>query len=113
MAVAADAPVNSSSPARTPRRGPGLSDVRGCGCLGDAQADPSGSLEIDNQLEPRRLFHRQIGRFRTLEDFDAEDRRAAIGGGIAPAVCDKPASIDELSRAVDRWQPNARSLGLR
>ena len=49
--------------------------------------------------------HRQIGRFRTLEDFVDEDRRAAIEVGIAHAVCDQSASIDELSRAVDRWQP--------
>lgn len=45
--------------------------------LRDRQTDLIGGFLIDHELEPHRLFHRQVGRLSSLQDF------VHVGGGAA------------------------------
>src|SRR5712692_9230089 len=62
--------------------------------LWDYEADGSRGLEVDHQLELRRLLERQIGGLGALEDLVDEDRRApAVLHGIR-TIGDQPAGLD-------------------
>jgi hypothetical protein len=51
--------------------------------LRNRQADLLRRLEIDHQLELRRLLHRQIGRLGSLQDF-------------VHVICDAPVAVREV-----------------
>ena len=46
------------------------------------QADLLGGFEIDHELELRRLLHRQIGRFGTLQNLVHIRSGAPVGFGL-------------------------------
>src|SRR5262249_8722790 len=59
----------------------------------DREAERFGGLEVDDQLELRRLLDGQVGRFCTFEDLVDLDRRAAPGLIDAVAVVHQPAGL--------------------
>src|SRR6266851_1189428 len=54
--------------------------------LGDREAEGLGGLEVDDQLERRRLLDRQVARLRTLEDL-------VDVGGSTPKVCPQAGTV--------------------
>src|SRR6188474_3078965 len=60
-----------------------------------------GSLQIDGQLELRRLLHRQVARFRTLEYLVDESRGSAPVPRIGGVVEHQSTGGDIFARAKD------------
>src|SRR5262245_15184241 len=66
------------------------------------EAERFGSLEVDSQLEDRRLLYRQIGWSFALQD------PASVNSGLAKERCrvnsiaDQAAGIDECASLMDR-----------
>src|SRR6266481_5259789 len=69
---------------------------------GDGEAERLGGVEIDDQLECRRLLDRQIGRLGALEDLPGVDAGLARDGSEAWSVADQAAGRSELAPLVDR-----------
>jgi hypothetical protein len=63
------------------------------------KAERSGSLEIDNELEPSRLLYRQIGRLSALEDAAGIAADVVINVGQICAVAHQTADFREFTRA--------------
>ena len=63
-----------------------------------------GGLEVDDQLEFGRLYHRQIGRFDALENFSDVDSGLAIPVDKVGCVTDKTTRFGEFAITVDRGQ---------
>ena len=61
-----------------------------------------GGLEIDDELEPRRLLDRQLPRICRAEDLADKGARAAVHRGCARPVREEAARLHELTGAVDR-----------
>src|SRR5262245_29385407 len=59
-----------------------------------------GGLEVDHQLEFRRLFNRQLGSLCSIENLDNERRRAPAQVRDIRAVRDQPAVIYKVPRLV-------------
>src|SRR5215472_3537741 len=69
----------------------------------DRQPQRAGGLEIDNQLEGRRLLDRQIGRLGALEYPSDVNAGLAIGSLAACSIADQAANGGEFALRVDRW----------
>jgi hypothetical protein len=64
----------------------------------DVEAKRSGSLEINNQRELRRLYHRQIGGLGAVQNSASVNPKLTIGSlpsSFAWAVVMQPRSIDQ------------------
>src|SRR5262249_12595457 len=59
---------------------------------------------VDDQLELRRLHHRQVGRLFAFENPPDVATAEAVGIGNARSVTDQPTSVGELAQIMDRWQ---------
>src|SRR5882762_7073894 len=70
----------------------------------DGEADGLGRLEVDDQLELRRLLDREIPRLRALEDLVDEESRAPEEIRVVRAVTDESTSLDPLLRPDDTGQ---------
>src|SRR5258708_32828605 len=73
--------------------------------LRDREAEGFGGLEVDDQLELRRLLDREIPRLRALEDLVDEESRAPEEIRVVRAVTDESTSLDPLLRPDDTRQP--------
>jgi hypothetical protein len=72
------------------------------------EAEPLCGLQIDNQLEFRRLLHRQIGRFRAGENPADIGPDLAINPSEACSIADQPAGSGEFTPLIDRRNGIAR-----
>src|SRR5262249_32085013 len=76
-----------------------------------SDAETLGGLEIDHQLELRRLLNGQVPRLGTLENLiDILDRSVHLVCVVHP-VGDKTAGIGKRLLPRDYWQPSLRSHG--
>ncbi len=66
------------------------------------QAERLGGLEIDDQLECRRLLDRQIGGLGALEDPSGVNADLAIDAGEARSIADQAAGRGEFAPLIDR-----------
>ena len=62
-------------------------------------------LDIDEELELRRLLHREIGGLGALQDFVHVRRDAPVAVREVRAVVHEPAGIYSFSDAMHRRQP--------
>jgi hypothetical protein len=69
---------------------------------GDGQAERLRGLEIDDQLEPGRLFDRQIGGFGARQNPTDIDPDPAKHDGEAGSIADQPAGRGEFAPLIDR-----------
>jgi hypothetical protein len=65
----------------------------------------SGSSEIDRQLEPDRLLHRQLAGLRALEDLVHVDRATPRQVGNARSVGEEATEVHEVAVDEHRGQP--------
>jgi hypothetical protein len=65
------------------------------------EAERPGGLEVDDQLEPRRLYHWQIGRLRAFED--TINVAAPVLVDCIGAVTDEATAV---SGVADKQQPS-------
>src|SRR6516225_10035065 len=68
----------------------------------DCETKVLRGLEIDDQLEGRRLLDRQIGRLGALQNLSGVNANQAKGSYEVQSIADQAASFDELARLVDR-----------
>src|SRR6266436_2590068 len=68
----------------------------------DGEAECLGGVEIDDQLEGRRLLDRQIGRLGALENLSGVNAELAVDGREAGSIADQAAGLGELTPLVDR-----------
>jgi hypothetical protein len=66
------------------------------------EAERLRGLEVDDQLEPRRLLNRQIRRLGALEDLSGVTAELTKRAGEAGSVADQAASRGVLARRIDR-----------
>src|ERR1700730_587278 len=66
------------------------------------EAERLGGLEVDDQLEPRRLLDRQIGRLGTVKDLARVNAELAKYTGEASSVADQAVSRGELAQEIYR-----------
>ena len=69
----------------------------------DGEAKCLSGLEVDRQLELRRLHHRQIGGLLTLEDARDVTTHQMIGLGEIGSAAGEAAGSGEIAAAVNRW----------
>ncbi len=69
----------------------------------DGEAKCLSGLEVDRQLELRRLHHRQIGGLLTLEDARDVTTHQMIGLGEIGSVAGEAAGRGEIAAAINRW----------
>src|SRR5215831_16304267 len=74
----------------------------------DRQAERLCGVEIDNQLEPRRLLDRQIARLGALEDLPGVNADLAIDTGDAGPIADQAAGRSKLTPLIDRRHGTTR-----
>src|SRR5215510_13089565 len=74
-------------------------------CHRHLEPDCPCGLEVDDQLEFRRLLYRKTGGTSAAKNFVDVDGGATIKVGIARAIRDQPSGIDVLLRDVDCGQP--------
>src|ERR1700730_2696722 len=74
----------------------------------DREAELLRGLEIDDQLEPRRLFDRQIGGFLALEDPSNVNAEPVKGGREAGSIADQAAGFSEPAPLIDHWNGMTR-----
>src|SRR6266446_9957590 len=67
------------------------------------EAERLGGLEIDDQLESRRLLDRQISRLLALEDLSDVNAEPVKGGREAGSIADQAAGFGEPAPLIDRW----------
>jgi len=68
----------------------------------NGQAERLGGLEIDDQLECRRLLDRQIGGLGALEDLSDINADLAKGAGKTGSIADQAAGSGELPHLIHR-----------
>src|SRR5262249_25688729 len=66
------------------------------------EAERLGGLQIDNQLECRRLLDRQIGRLGAIQDLSGVDSNLMIGCRNARPIAGQVAELYELTPLVNR-----------
>src|SRR6266436_1709524 len=66
------------------------------------EAERLGGLEIDDQLECRRLLDRQIGGLGALEDLSGVNTELAKDGCGARSIADQAAGRDVFANAINR-----------
>src|SRR5215831_3654518 len=75
----------------------------------DCKAEPLGGLEIDDQLERRRLLDRQIGGLDAVEDPSRVNADPAIyASQTTRSITDQPAGQGVLAQLIDRRNGIAR-----
>src|SRR5689334_9461403 len=67
-----------------------------------------GGLQVDDQLEGRRLLDRQIGGLGALEDVSRVSADQVIGGSEAWSIADQAAGSAEFRPRIDRRNGMAR-----
>src|SRR6516162_1219483 len=107
------APWSSRRPAAAPAPGASLDDLVGAGedRGRHRQAQRLGGLEIDDQLEGRRLLDRKIGGLGTFEDPPDIIAGQVIGCRKGHPVADQASVCDVFSPIVDRRNAVAQSQG--
>jgi hypothetical protein len=70
-------------------------------------AEGLGGLEVDDQLEFRRLHHRQIRWFLAFENAAGVDADLAISLGHARPIAQQPAGCGEFAKVVNGRHPVA------
>src|SRR5262249_4459781 len=68
----------------------------------DVDTERLCGLEIDDELERRRLHDRQITRFDASKNAASVDAGLAIGIGETDSVADQSTRLGELSERIDR-----------
>src|SRR5215471_6429240 len=80
-------------------------------CFRDGEAESVGRVEIDDELELRRLQDRQVGGVGAVENF------ASISASLTRPVClvgsvaHQPAGYDMITVRISRRNPAARRQG--
>src|SRR5258707_5160925 len=87
-----------------------LYDLVGLGeeCRWNINAERLGGLEVDDQLEGRRLLDRQIGGLGALEDLSHVSTDQAKGRSEAWSIADQAAGRGEFTPRIDRRNGTAR-----
>jgi hypothetical protein len=67
-----------------------------------------GRFQVDDQLEFSRLLHRQISRFRAVEDPSGVNAGLAAVGSEARSIADKTTDSGKFAQVIDRWNGKAR-----
>src|SRR5580704_10305163 len=75
----------------------------------DAEAECVGGLEIDDELECRRLLDRQISGLRALQYLSGINSELMIDRGQAGSIAHQAAGSGQCSRKVDRRNLVSRS----
>src|SRR5437763_12136976 len=89
---------------RSGRSPPLLDNFVGAGeeRLRHGEAERLGGLEVDDQLEGRRLLDRQIGGLGALEDLCRVSANQVKGSSEARSIADQAAGSDEFAPRIDR-----------
>src|SRR6266550_7770328 len=77
-------------------------------CHRHLEPDCPCGLEVDDQLEFRRLLYRKTGGTSAAKNFVDVDGGTTIKVGVARPIRDQPSGIDVLLRDVDCGQPMTR-----
>jgi hypothetical protein len=72
------------------------------------KAERPGRLQVDHQLEFRRLQHRQVGGLGALEHLTGVGADLTIHARTIGAVAHQPAGFDSLARSIARGNPVTR-----
>src|SRR6516165_10005216 len=98
------APWSSRRPAAAPAPGASLDDLVGASedRGRNREAEFFSGFEIDHQLEPRRLLHRQIGGLGAVEDPSRVNAVLAIYAGEAGSIADQTTGHGEFTPFIDR-----------
>src|SRR6266700_3607098 len=75
----------------------------------DDHAELSGGFEVDEQLVLRRLFNRQVGGLRTIENFDDERCRTPAQIRDVRPIGNQPTVLDKFPPFVHRRKSMHRS----
>src|SRR5207302_3922524 len=74
----------------------------------DREAERLGGLEVDDQLEGRRLLDRHIGGLGALEDLSRVSTDEAKGSCEARSIADQAAGSGEFAPRIDPRNGTAR-----
>jgi hypothetical protein len=74
----------------------------------DRQAEHLGSLQVDDQLECRRLLYRQIGGLRAVKDLPGVNAELAKALRDPHTIADQAAGRRKLAPRIARWKRMAR-----
>src|SRR6516165_5968756 len=74
----------------------------------DVEAERPGRLQVDDELEFRRLQHRQIGWLGALEDLTGVGADLTIHARTIGVVAHQPAGFDSLATGIARGNPVVR-----
>src|SRR4051812_35885464 len=76
--------------------------------LRHGQTERLGRFQVDDQLEFSRMLHRQISRFRAVEDPSGVNAGLAAVGSEARSIADKSTGSGKFAQVIDRWNGKAR-----
>jgi hypothetical protein len=76
-----------------------------------AEAERLGGLQIKDEVELGRLFHRSFGRLRPAQDLVDKIASASIKSQEVRAIGHQPPCFHELSNVKHRRQPRAQRQG--
>src|SRR5262245_5759508 len=71
----------------------------------DGEVERLGGLEVDDELELRRLFDGQVARFRALEDLVDVDRSPPLHFGNIYSIGHQPTRLNKHSELIDGGDP--------
>src|SRR5215470_6270005 len=69
------------------------------------EAECSGGVEVDHELELGRLHYREVGRLGTLEDFAGVDTGLTVRFRLAGSVAHQAADLGNVAPEIDRRHP--------